>query len=194
MKHFSEALWADFARNLVPPDTRAAMQLHAEKCGPCKSALATWQGVFSLAKNEILLTPPDDVVHVVKTQFVTASVPEKGRVRLVFDSLLQPTMIGVRGTVSGRQLLFETDELYIDLRLEAQRDMARTHLVGQILNRGHDERNTGGTPVYLHQGQRPVASTTTNHFGEFQFEFDSGSGLSIQVGNSGQQPIILPLN
>jgi hypothetical protein len=194
MKHFSEASWADFARDLVSPDTRLAMEEHVTSCAACRSSLRIWREVFSLAKNESQFTPPDDVLRVVKSQFLPASMPGKGRARLVFDSLLQPAMAGVRGAASDRQLLFETDEFYIDLRLEAARDAARARLVGQILNRGNDERAAGGTLVYLHEGRVPVASTTTNHFGEFQLEFETGSGLSIRIGSSKEQPIILPLD
>jgi hypothetical protein len=193
MKHFNEAAWADFARDLVSPDTQAAMHEHAAACATCRSTLRIWQEVFSLTKNESQFTPPDDVLRVVKSQFMGASTPGKSRVRLVFDSLLQPAMAGLRGAASDRQLLFETDEFYIDLRLEAPRDAARTRLVGQILNRGNDERSTRGTIVYLREGQVPVASTMTNHFGEFQLEFESAPGLNVRIGGSDDQPIILPL-
>jgi hypothetical protein len=60
-------------------------------------------------------------VRIAKTQFAALAVLGNQRVRLVFDSFLQPSEAAVRGSVSARQFLFETDELYVDLRLTPPR-------------------------------------------------------------------------
>src|SRR5712691_9089119 len=126
MKHFSEADWADFVRNVVSPSTKAAVQKHIEDgCGKCKTILQTWQSVVSVANEESTYTPPDDVVRVAKSQIVAVMPTVSRGIRLLFDSGLQPMAAGVRGLVSARQFLYETDELYIDLRLEPQREAER---------------------------------------------------------------------
>ncbi|HUK26489.1 MAG TPA: hypothetical protein VLV49_18065 [Terriglobales bacterium] len=189
MKHYNEASWADFARNLLSADLRAAMQKHAGKCSTCRALLRMSEQIIAFAREEPSLTPPDNLVHLVKTQFM-ASAPAKGKVRLMFDSLLQPALAGVRGPASDRQLLFETDELYIDLRLESHRRAAPARVVGQLLSRAAEPRAAGGKTIRLHRGQALLASTTTNEFGEFQFDL-AGSGLSLLIGS--EDPIILPL-
>ncbi len=66
----------------------------------------------------VSFTPPDDTVRVVKSQFVAIQPAAGSGVRLVFDSMLQPLAAGTRGSITARQFLYETDEYYIDLRLE----------------------------------------------------------------------------
>ncbi len=198
MKHFSEATWSDFARNLVAPGTKMTMQQHIDDgCTKCANILNTWQIVHSVAQKESALTPPSDVVRVVKSQFV-AVAPEKSLgFRLLFDSALAPVPAGMRGSVAARQFLYETDEYYIDLRVEAlrvepHREVHQAALVGQVLNR-RGKRAAQGLAVLLQDGKRPIAETSTNQFGEFQLEFDATNSLSISVKRDKSEAIVLPL-
>lgn len=170
------------------------MQEHLNSgCRKCNVTLHLWQGIFALAKEESTFTPPGDVVRVSKSQFAATAALGNGRVRLLFDSLLEPSMAGVRGYVSTRQFLFETDDLYIDLRLEPKREATRISLVGQILNRRKEERAAKNLPVRLNQGKVAVTDTATNQFGEFQLEFEIAANLCILIGFDEEQPIVLPL-
>jgi hypothetical protein len=208
MKHFSEATWADFARNLVAPDTKMTMQKHVnDGCTKCSNVLNTWQIVHSVAEKESLLTPPSEVVRVVKSQFAVVAPEKSLGFRLLFDSSLTPVPAGMRGSVAARQFLYETDEYYIDLRVEAvrveavrvealrvepHREAHQAALVGQVLNRT-GKRAAQGLAVLLQDGKRPIAETSTNQFGEFQFEFDATNSLSISVKRDKSDAIVLPL-
>jgi hypothetical protein len=196
VKHFSEALWADFVRNnVVSPSTKMEMQQHIDDgCKKCAATLETWQSVLAIAKAESDLTPPEDIVRVAKSQFA-AVVPEVSHgIRLLFDSNLQPVTAGVRGSVSARQFLYETDDYYIDLRLEPRREADRACLVGQVLNRAGKDRVAHGVAVRLQEGKLPVAETTTNQFGEFQIEFDAAEDLCVSIGAAEEEHgIVLPL-
>jgi hypothetical protein len=193
VKHFSEASWADFARNVVATGTKMTMQRHIDEgCRKCANVLNTWQMVHSIAQKESALTPPSDVVRVVKSQFA-AVAPEKSLgFRLLFDSALAPVAAGMRGSVAARQFLYETDEYYIDLRVEPHREAHQAALVGQVLNRT-GKRAAQGLAVLLQDGKRPIAETSTNQFGEFQFEFDATDSLSISVSREKSDAIVLPL-
>lgn len=193
MKHFSETQWIDFARNLTSGKAKMAMQQHIDGgCNKCSDTLRTWQGVLSITAAENALNPPVDTVRVVKSQFAAALPTASSGVRLVFDSLLQPLTAGTRGSVAARQFLYETDEYYIDLRLEPRTD-DRASLVGQVLNRIGAERAAQGVPVRLQERDLPVAHTLTNEFGEFQLEFEPGSGLCILIKRDEANEIVLPL-
>ena len=197
MKHFSDELWADFVRNLAPATAAQAMQKHIEDgCSKCEAVLKSWQGVFRIAQEESGFTPPQDAVRIAKAQFAVVAGVQKGRpVRLVFDSNLQPLTAGVRGSISARQLLYETDELYIDLRLEPQREANRDRvcLVGQILDRTSQTRAAQGLKVRLLQGQQAVTDTATNQHGEFQFEFDAGKDMCLSIGHEQDRTVVLPI-
>lgn len=169
------------------------MQQHIDSgCRKCSDTLRTWQGVLSIAAGESALTPPTDAVHVVKSQFAATVPTASSGVRLVFDSLLQPLTAGTRGSVSARQFLYETDEYYIDLRLEPRAE-DRASLVGQVLNRIGADRAVQGVLIRLQEGKLPVAHTSTNEFGEFQLEFEPGSSLCISISRDEAHEIILPL-
>lgn len=194
MKHFSEAAWTDFVRNLVPPDTKMTMQQHLDDgCRKCADTLRMWHSVHSVARAEGVFTPPSEAVRVVKSQFA-ALAPEKSRgFRLLFDSRLEPVPAGIRGSVAAQQFLYETDEYYIDLRVEPHREADHASLVGQVLNRTGKERGAQGLAVLLQDGKRPIAETSTNQFGEFQIEFDAAKSLSISVRRNQSDIIVLPL-
>ena len=197
MNHFSDELWADFVRNLAPATTAQAMQKHIEDgCRKCEAVLKRWQSVFRIAQAESGFSPPEDAVRIAKAQFASvASVQQRRPVRLVFDSNLQPVTAGVRGSISARQLLYETDELYIDLRLEPQREANRDRvcLVGQILDRTSETRASQGLKVRLLQGQQAVSDTTTNQHGEFQLEFDAGADMCLSIGHEPDRMVVLPI-
>lgn len=194
MKHFSEAAWADFARNLLAPDTKMTMQLHIDHgCRKCADTLQVWHSVHSIATAESVLTPPSDVVRVVKSQFA-AVAPERSRgFRLLFDSSLEPMPAGIRGSVAAQQFLYETDEYYIDLRVEPHREADHASLVGQVLNRTGKQQAAQGLAVLLQDGKQPISETLTNQFGEFQLEFASAKSLCISIRRNKSDVIVLPL-
>jgi hypothetical protein len=193
VKHFSESSWADFVRNLVSETTRMTMQKHLDDgCERCIATLRTWENVLSVAQGESVLTPPGDVVRVVKS-FTVAPEASPG-VRLVFDSNLQPAAAGIRGSISARQLLFQTDQYYIDLRLEPRRESDRGFLVGQVMNRSGNDWVAQGVSVRLRTGKLPLAETTANQFGEFQFEFEAAADLCISIAQDQDTEVVLPLS
>jgi hypothetical protein len=193
VKHFSEAQWVDFVRNLTLPKAKMAMQQHIDSgCSKCSDTLRTWQGVLSIAAGESVLAPPADAVHVVKSQFAAIRTTASSGVRLVFDSLLQPLTAGTRGSIAARQFLYETDEYYIDLRLEPRAD-DRAFLVGQVLNRFGADRAVQSVPIRLQDGKLPLAHTSTNEFGEFQLEFEAHTSLCVCIQRDEANEIILPL-
>jgi len=170
-----------------------AMQRHIDSgCEKCSDTLRVWQGVLSVAAGESVLNPPADTVRVVKSQFAVTSPTASSGVRLVFDSLLQPLTAGVRGSVAARQFLYETDEYYIDLRLEPRAE-DRACLVGQMLNRLGADRAVQKVPIRLREGKLSLAQTSTNEFGEFQLEFEPRNSLCISISRDPAGEIILPL-
>jgi len=194
MRHFSEASWADFVRNQVSANTRMTMQQHIDDgCKRCKAAVQMWLGVLEIAEKEGGLTPPADVVHLVKSQFAAMTPQKSSGVRLVFDSMLQPITAGLRGSVAARQFLYETDDYCIDLRLEPRSAEGRACVVGQVLNRGGEERAAQGVAVRLQEGKLVIAQACTNRFGEFQLEFSASGGLCVSIGRDRQNEIVLPL-
>jgi hypothetical protein len=171
-----------------------AMRQHIEGgCQKCSDTLRIWQSVSSIAEKDGAFAPPDDTVRVVKSQFAAVLPAATGGVRLVFDSMLQPLTAGTRGSVAARQFLYETDEYYIDLRLEPRAQADSACLIGQVLNRAGADRSAPGLAVRLQDGTRPIAHTSTNEFGEFQLELAAGNSLNLSISGGVTHEVILPL-
>jgi hypothetical protein len=195
VKHFSEAQWADFARNVVAAKEKMDMQQHIQGgCHKCKETLQVWHSVLAITEHEAAFTPPSDILRVVKSEFMVVAIEASRGVRMLFDSALQPITAGIRGSVSARQFLYETDDYYIDLRLEPRREADRVCLIGQILTRQGIDRVAEGVSVRIQNGRVSVAETFANRFGEFQLEFDGAAGLHISIGGNEDNEIVLPLH
>jgi len=193
VKHYSEAQWLDFVRKVLSPNMTSVMQKHlTDGCKSCAKTAAIWEKAVAASIAGKAFAPPPDAVRIAKARF-GAAVPQSRGVRLIFDSLLQPATAGVRGSIAARQFLYETDEYYIDLRLEPRIEADRACVVGQVLKRAGKERAAQGIAVRLQDGKLPVAHTSTNEFGEFQLETGAEGSLCISISRDKAEEIILPL-
>ena len=141
MKHFTEAQWADFPRNLIAGKEKADMQLHVQGgCQKCDETMQIWQSVLAIAEKESGITPPSDIVRVVKSQMAAVAVKAgrgvPGPVRFGFTAhKLRNPRLGIRlGNFSTRRMT-TTSTSRLEPRPPPQAD--RACLVGQIL---HPER------------------------------------------------------
>ncbi len=171
------------------------MQQHIQGgCQKCEETLQVWQSVIAIAEQEAAFMPPSDILRVVKSRFAAAALKVSRGFRMLFDSALQPVTAGIRGSVSARQFLYETDDYYIDLRLEPRRDGDRACLIGQVLTRQGMDRTAAGIAIRIQNGKVSIAETVANRFGEFQLEFDGAAGLHISIGGNEDNEIVLPLH
>jgi hypothetical protein len=193
VKHFSEEAWSDFTRDVVPEDLKVEMQQHIDGgCQKCAATVRTWQSLFAVTQAEAVFTPPQDTVRIVKSQFAPL-LPASPGFRLIFDSHLQPVTSGIRGSVAATQFLFESDDYFIDLRVEPRRAKDQGCLVGQVLKRTSKDRKVHGLPVRLQEGDLTLAHTVTNELGEFQLEFSGAERLYLVIGQDRAGDITLPL-
>lgn len=171
------------------------MQKHLDSgCTQCAATLQVWSDVVEVAGQESGMTPPPDTVHMAKSQFALSGPAQAHGIRLVFDSFLQPATAGVRGTASARQLLYETTEFSIDLRLMANQQPNVTFVIGQVLSRVRGTHPTTAIPVRLCSSEKSILETLTNQFGEFHLEFENGHDLHLAIGWDRKSAIVLPLS
>jgi len=107
--------------------------------------------------------------------------PQARRLRLVFDNS-RPPLLGTIGATSkiARHLVYKLDNLFVDL-LIGPLPKGRAEVVGQILGSQVGKVKLSNLPVVI-QGLDPLASSTTNHLGEFRIEFLPQDGLTIRIG------------
>lgn len=95
------------------------------------------------------------------------------RMRLSFDSYLQPATAGLRNLAQeSRHLVFYAQEYALDLRLDCERSARDLVVVGQLMNR--DQGPIGGAAAYLLAGEEVVSHATTGGLGEFHMAGQRG--------------------
>lgn len=116
-------------------------------------------------------------------------------VRLVFDTAESPLAEGVRRRdVTSRHLLYEAEELCLDLRLERDPRGPRSVLVGQLLDRQSPADPLSAVPVLLLTEGEVVERVETNRLGEFQLEIEPRKSMSLCLAVRGEHLVEVPLD
>jgi hypothetical protein len=200
MKHFSDEAWLDFARHVMPAEDALRMQAHIESgCQKCAELAALWQTVTEIAGRRADNAPAESVVSFVKAAFnikksETKSILESLPGKLVFDSFAgTPALAGIRAISStARHVVYEAGPWTIDVRIEHERDGSMS-IAGQVLSDANVDFDTAKAEVSLLRSDGMTSRSSTNEFGEFQFECEGSGDLQLQVEIEGQQVIRLSI-
>ncbi len=116
--------------------------------------------------------------------------------KLVFDTAARQHTAGSRGhEATSRHLLFEVEDLCLDLRLDAAPTSDLKVVVGQLADRMDPLKPLAGLPVLLIAGGTCLAQTVSNRLGEFQVEFEpSNDDMRICLPLGETQLIEVPMN
>lgn len=99
--------------------------------------------------------------------------------KLVLDTANHPRAARAHGTGAvSRHLIYELDQLCLDLRLDPVRDSQRV-LVGHLTDRLDPLKPMAGVPVLLTSGEEVVAATASDRQGEFQIPFEPRDTLAL---------------
>lgn len=116
-------------------------------------------------------------------------------VTLAFDSDASMPRRGVRRLQhEGRHLLFEADDLCVDLRLEPDLGSGAVAVHGQLADRRDPLKGLGGSAVLLLDGERVAGWMFGNRNGEFVFEVRPGTGLRLCLPITDRGRIEIPLD
>jgi hypothetical protein len=198
MDHFSEQLWADFARGFGSSQKAQGIAAHlAAGCTDCKSSGRFWNRLQTMALAESAYTAPENLVRLAKLEFAAKREFQAEKWTLagvLFDSVSQPLLAGVRsGAAIARQVVYEAEGLTVDLRFDLLVPSGKVSAVGQILDiRVPRERLTGSPVVVWTKDGQLVATATANSHGEFQLEFESMDDLRLTARVGGRR-VKMPL-
>jgi hypothetical protein len=197
VKHFSITEWADFARDVASAEQSTQMQKHLDEgCSVCRETVQTWKSVKECARQEALYDPPSSSLRIVQSYFAPFRLASKQGAgmriaRLTFDSFARRAEVGVRGSDSlPRQLMYQFDNLFIDLRLEPKPGANQVGLFGQVADSGEPAMSVDGMPVSLQRGSETLSQTSTNQFGEFRFSFRDSGQLQLVVSVNGTEFVV----
>lgn len=113
---------------------------------------------------------------------------------VLFDSMVHSRPTGIRASVvSGRQFLYRIGSVYVDVQVDRSANSDRASLVGQMLDSSRPGQPMVGISVALLDKRQNLARTSSNHNGEFQFEFDLRSNLKLAIWMRDGHCVHLPM-
>ena len=200
MKHFAVEEWIDFVNHVARTIRREKMKEHLEQgCKRCSKIVSQWQRVRQTAETETNYRPPRDAVRIAKASLAGSnSTVEQKRpdslAELLFDSVLQPVLEGVRSSSIGtRQMLYRADPFQIDLLIEPQAGGRSVVVTGQLLDLRHPEIVGHNLQVILSNLRGRVVQAKTNQFGEFCQEIENSGNLELKVRGANHKPVVISL-
>jgi hypothetical protein len=167
----------EYLDNQLNASETARLVAHlSEGCRQCAETRDWYERVRVVAATDESTEPPSWVfkraVKIFENRKTRPSLIERIGERvasLVFDSLAQPVVAGVRSTeTTNRQLLYRAGNFNIDLQVAPAEDL-RADLIGQILK--EDEvafESVSGLRLEVVRRGEPVFSTVTDDMGEFK--------------------------
>jgi hypothetical protein len=199
--HFSAEDWVDFTMQQASPERLEAMKQHlVSGCDKCIRLEHLWNRIAQVARRDSGHEPPASAVQHVRGAFalmVEAEGSKRARVipRLVFDSLWQPALAGVRSALnSARQVIYHASDIRIEMRVEPEPMSERVHVAGQISNTAKQGEGIAEMPVIVSSDGRTLTSALTNRFGEFHATFVPEAGLRISFGAVNDKELWIPLD
>src|SRR5229473_4078956 len=200
MKHFTTAEWIDFVNQVTSQKQQAEMQKHlGTGCKGCEEAVALWQKIRNTAVLEASYQPPAADVRIAKAAFAAAGrathQSAKGSfVEVLFDSFLQPMLVGARSSSLGtRQMLYRADPYQIDIQIEAKPEGSRLMVTGQLLDVSSPGVAGRDVKITLSNHRGNVMHTITNQFGEFRGELENTGDLELSFPGQGEKAIVISL-
>ena len=199
-KHYRPEQWVDFVNGNLPTEQMKAMQEHLDsKCKNCSELVRIWRKVKQAARREAAYEAPESTIQHVRAAFGlhAQSRRQKRRFeipRLVFDSLWQPAVSGVRSaSTTPRQVLFRAGEVEIEMRIEPEPLSERVNIAGQVHKVAQQGAEMAEILVHISKGKEVIAETKTNRFGEFQVSFVPDAGLQVWFGVGKGRDLSVPL-
>ena len=190
MRHFTLAQWADQARGVAPPEVSAAMRVHLSGCGPCSQLFSAMSRAARAAEADRSFEPPAAAVSLAEQIFPPARRVVRGAWaglsrlagELSWDSLSDAAPEGVRSArPDSRHLLYRAGAYSVDLVMENDPGSRTVTLSGQIADESLPDSPVARPGAVLLSGNKVIASTYGNEFGEFALHYSPGSNLRLRL-------------
>ena len=206
MTKFDITQWSDFVRGLTDAETEEAMRGALEKGqGEDARTVNLLRQVAEVGRLDHEFKIPDHALRGAKAigslqRPESAQEPSSSWLRFLpfsvsYDSLLQPAAVGTRNLHTlDRQMVFDTEDYTVEVRLEQENEPSSTVLVGEILEKTDTVRPVPQVPVLIKASGQIVAQSTTGPFGEFQAEGLPTDPLTLALLVNETECIQLPLH
>ena len=205
-RHFSDELWADFARNVGSEEARAELQAHLDAgCEGCRMTANRFLAVARMAFNDRLLAVQPEIVERAKRIATTAHSSGWIENLTVIIGHLTDTRpldwqpVGVRSRPGnagqeGARLTFRAADYAVYLKVEPLLGGEEAEIIGEIAGPGGQEEPMEGIPVQMVSRGRIFSESATNRFGEFLIGSPIRKNVTLRLALKDRgQRIDLPL-
>jgi len=182
--HLNTEVALDLIEGRLHKDQEQFWKRHMEICKDCAQGVQQWKQLeIGLERSHLKSASPMDLDKAVSI-FQVESQQDTPSVRsvvaaIIFDSFLQPSMVGLRGTAAlARQIVMRADEFDIHVKIWGDED--RKQMLGQLLPRKGGDF-VGSARFHLFRNGERLESTVTDETGEFHFTDVPQGLLSIQI-------------
>jgi len=180
--HLSPETVLDFLEGRLEDSQETFWRQHLAACNGCAEYLIGWQQFLTTIKGADVKTPSNHVFE----RAMHLCPPEERSPRLrcvlaavIFDSFLEPDLIGARGDSADiRQLVLQAETL--DIHVQIWNERGHKQLIGQMLPRSRENHIDTARFHLLRNGKR-LGSMAADDFGEFHFEDVPDGDLSLQI-------------
>lgn len=183
--HLSSETALDFVEGRLDKEREIFWRLHMEACSNCHDDVLRWQQIGIDLKRSHLMSASELGLKNAVDIFPRPTEAPRSTLRsvlgaIVFDSFLQPSMAGARGSSSAvsRQLVMRAEEFDIHVKIWGEQDQRQ--MLGQVLPRNGKDFVRDARFHLLRNGER-LESTATDETGEFHFTAVPEGDLSLQV-------------
>jgi hypothetical protein len=200
MKHLTTEEGIDLVNQVLSPSQKLALERHLEcGCERCMKTMSRWHRIRRMAAAEASHQPPNEAVRIAKVSFAGSPWARvrkaSGVIEVLFDSLLQPALEGVRSVGAGtRRMLYRADPFQVDLQIEAQGGGGSVVVTGQLLDLRDPEVVGSHVPLMLSNLRGRVIRATTNEYGEFREEIEGTGDLELVFHGANDKPITISLH
>ena len=169
--HIPFATLLDYQDQAVSASEQTTIEVHlAEPCDLCQQNLLHAGELLAVfAQSDRTVVPPTAVFQQAVSAF-TIRPPRPSLTRIVasllFDNFSQAPLAAVRGVARSRQLLFNVDDIDIDLQITSERQDVT--LLGQVLN--NQSSALGLIPIVrLYRRGEVIRAAASDEQGQFVF-------------------------
>lgn len=189
INHFDLTQWTDYVRGVAAPGSVKDMRRHLSDCVLCSLTVELLRRAAETARLDRSFEPPADVVEAAMRIFPATTGVEwsvwTGLRRLTAGMTLNSSAAPAAGVRSlraaSRHFVYKAGQYSVDLQLEKDPGVASFGMTGQIADETAPDIPIGNTRVVLLSGNRLLASTGTNEFGEFFLQYTPSTNLCLLV-------------
>jgi hypothetical protein len=181
--HLSRETVLDYLEGRLENGQQTLWKQHLEVCSACAKYLSGWQQFLTTIQQSQLKSPSDQVleraIHICPEPEERAPRLRRVLAAVIFDSFLEPDLVGARGgSTDMRQLVLQAEDF--DIHVQIWNERGHMEILGQMLPWSR-EHLSDSARFHLLRNSKKLETSAVNDLGEFHFDDVPEGDLSLQV-------------